>query len=526
MMPAAGRRTAIYVRVSTTKESQKDSPEHQEANCREKARQLDLDILEGFVYEDRDTGTNIISRPAIQQLLQDAKRRAFDVVIFAALSRFSRDALDSLSLKKKLVDMLGIRLISLEEGFDSLHNHDELKFQIISAVNQTLSQQISFSSRRGIRQSALKGNFTGSIAPYGYRKAVIGERKSLVPDEETRSVIELIFKLYTADQLGEKEIVKRLNEQLRIPSPKGGLWGISSVQRILQNEAYTGRNVFNKYETTLVYHDEDDLTNRSKKLIQREKHKWERAHEPNTHEAIIDDHLFDLAQKIRAQRSGGKQGGARHKKNVFAGFIHCAHCGSSMVSMKSQGRHADQEYRYLICSKRRRQGDLGCLNSFHLPYLPFKEDVLTALSEQLRAAGSSESFYDRYKDSIMPDTSAADRQEQSLLKQIERSRSLLLALRKERAQGTIDERQYEYERASCEQELSHYERRLRELHQETDRQMDRERLMAYIQGAIGKLLALEFEEGEFEALRLTLKRLIARITVSRDGTVHIRTAFA
>ncbi|MFD2880423.1 recombinase family protein [Paenibacillus rhizoplanae] len=83
------------------------------------------------------------------------------------LSHFSRDTLDSLNLK---VDALGIRLISIEEDFDSLKDNDELKFQIISAVNQKLSEQFSLSSKRGIRQSALKGNFTGSVAPFGYRK--------------------------------------------------------------------------------------------------------------------------------------------------------------------------------------------------------------------------------------------------------------------------------------------------------------------------------------------------------------------
>lgn len=55
------RSTAIYIRVSTTKESQKYSPEHQEMLCQENARTLDLDVQ--FTYEDRDTGTNIIKRP-------------------------------------------------------------------------------------------------------------------------------------------------------------------------------------------------------------------------------------------------------------------------------------------------------------------------------------------------------------------------------------------------------------------------------------------------------------------------------
>ncbi|MDQ0194575.1 hypothetical protein [Paenibacillus wynnii] len=51
------------------------------------------------------------------------------------------------NIKRILVDALGIRLISIEEGFDSFKDNDELKFQIISAVNQKLSEQISPSSK-------------------------------------------------------------------------------------------------------------------------------------------------------------------------------------------------------------------------------------------------------------------------------------------------------------------------------------------------------------------------------------------
>jgi len=238
--------TAIYVRVSTTKASQKDSPEHQRGLCEEKARTMDLDVH--YTYEDRDTGTSIVGRVEIQKLIEDAKNKYFGTVIFASLSRFSRDTLDSLNLKRILVDALGIRVISIEEGFDSLKDNDELKFQIISAVNQKLSEQISLSSKRGIRQSALKGNYTGSIPPYGYKKVVLDNKKTLVPDEDTMHVVKLIFDLYTARKMGDKAITNYLNNDSEIPSPKGGIWGITTIQVILKNEVYTGENVFSKHE--------------------------------------------------------------------------------------------------------------------------------------------------------------------------------------------------------------------------------------------------------------------------------------
>ncbi|UYL93695.1 serine recombinase [Paenibacillus phage vB_PlaS-5/A] len=89
---------AIYVRVSTTKESQKDSPEHQKWACIEHCKQIDLDTADLIIYEDRDTGTSIVARPQIQEMISDAQKGLFNTILFSSLSRFSRDALDSIKV--------------------------------------------------------------------------------------------------------------------------------------------------------------------------------------------------------------------------------------------------------------------------------------------------------------------------------------------------------------------------------------------------------------------------------------------
>lgn len=526
-------RTAIYVRVSTNKESQKDSPEHQEAVCREKARQLNLNVLEDYIYEDRDTGTNIMGRPAILQLIRDVKQNKFDVVIFASMSRFSRDALDSISLKRALVNTLGIRLISLDEGYDSFIHDDELKFQIISAVNQKLSEQISFSSRRGIRQSALKGNFIGSIAPYGYKKVTIKDKnkdlKTLAIIEEHAEIVRLIFQLYTAHKMGEKQIVNYLNEEKKVPSPKNGLWGITTIQRILQNEAYTGVNVFGKYETKTVYNDVQDLSNRSKRLVQRDESLWERSHNPITHDPIISKEVFDLAQEIRLQRGGGKRGGIRNNKNLFAGLIYCAQCGTAMVSMKSKSRSTNKsgkEYRYLICSRRRRLGDAGCNNNFWLPYHPFKQDLLSSISDQIGDISSVETLFAKYKDLIQIDKKDSEKQIAQLEKSIEINRHLLFELRKEKMEGTIDDKQYEYERKKYELAISQSEHKLNELRRDLDKKNDLQELYDDIKDSLDDLLTLNFDDTEeFDELKLIIRKLINNITVDRNGNISVRTTF-
>ncbi|WP_035300393.1 recombinase family protein [Brevibacillus thermoruber] len=520
-------RAAVYVRVSTTKESQKDSPEHQVGICREKARLLNIIQPDDLVYEDRDTGTSIVDRPAIKKLVADAQKGFFQVVIFASLSRFSRDTMDSLMLKRTLVDSLKIRLISIDENYDSYIDNDEFKFQIFAAVNQKQSELISLSSRRGIRQSALKGNFTGSIAPYGYRKAIIGNRKTLVPDEQEKEIVKLIFQLYTANKMGEKAIVTYLNGK-NIPSPKGGNWGVTSVQRILQNEVYTGANVFSKYEVVKV-HSIDDLHNRKKVLVQRDKSLWERSIQEPTHEPIIDKDLFLQAQQIREMRGGGKRGGVRNKVNVFAGFIKCKHCGSAMVSMKSNNsnrKRDGKEYRYLICSKRRRQGDAGCHNNYWLPYYEFRDELINDIADKLQSITSAQQLFETHKGLIQINTTTSEREIAEQENKINKYREALYSLRKAVLDGEIDEKQFHYEKAQFEKEIKQYESRLNELQKTLNKRDNLMELYDEVMESLEELLTLTYdEEDEFDELRLILMKLIQQILVEKDGNITIKTTF-
>lgn len=515
--------TAIYVRVSTTKETQKDSPEHQRGLCEEKARVAALDVQ--YYYEDRGTGTSIVAREEIQRLIRDARNKQFGNVIFASLSRFSRDTLDSLNLKRILVDALGIRVISIEEGYDSFKDNDELKFQIISAVNQKLSEQISLSSKRGIRQSALKGNFTGSIVPYGFSKIQHDNRKLLIPNEESAQIVKTIFELYTRHKMGEKAIVHHLNNELEIPSPKGGLWGITSIQRMLTNEVYVGQNVFCKYEKKVVYNDINNMADRSRKQIKREESKWERSAE-RTHEPIIDDETFQAAQEIRLQRGGGKRGGVRNKANVFAGMIFCKHCNASLVMSKSKGRSAhtqDREYRYLICSTRRRQGERGCDNNLWIPYFDFRDTIIAELSNKMKLLINIEHHVSNFdgQGMLLNGQVNHEKEKKKLEKKIDANRKLLFELRKQSMQGEIDKEQFEFEKEMYENEIATFKSKLEMSTSLMNEQVDLEKLRDRIREALTSLANLNIQQ--IDEMSLTLSKLVEKLVVSGDGVVEIHT---
>lgn len=502
---------AIYVRVSTTKEAQKFSPEHQRMDCEEKAKQLNLTVGDSYIYLDRDSGTSIIGRPAIQNLIEDARKGYFKNILFSSLSRFSRDTYDSLGLKRILVDTLGLRVVSLDENYDSHFDDDEFKFQIFSAVNQKLSEQISISSRRGIRQSGMKGNFLGTIAPYGYDKVNLEDKKTIVPNEQA-ALVQLIFDMYINKKMGEKAITNYLNEQ-SIPAYKGGKWGITSIQRILTNEVYTGKNIFNKYTVVKVYNDINNMSDRSKKLVQRTKDQWEDSGKI-THEAIITDEIFRKAQDIRLERGGGKRGGVRNKVNVFAGIIKCKHCNSSMVIMKSKGKEYD--YRYLVCSRRRRQGEGGCINDNWIPYYDFRGQLIASLSKRLREkikSGRSISITKKIRE-------GEEKRINKLEKQVQDNRRFLFEIRKQKLNGELDDAQYEFEKVQYEKEIKDCQDKLLKMKLDFEKKQDDFEQVKNISLSLDELSDLN-QFTNVDKANMLLKKLVSQILVDKDNNIEI-----
>lgn len=409
-----------------------------------------------------------MGREDMQALIEDAKKGYFKTVIFSSLSRFSRNTADALTFKELLVDALGIRMISVEENLDSDIDKDNMKFILFSMMNEKYAHDISLSARRGIRMSAKKGNFTGSIAPFGYKKVQINNRKTLEIVDKHAAIVRKIFELYINENMGEKKITNFLNDYL-IPSPKGGVWGITTIQRILQNEAYTGRNVYSKYTVKKVYEDLNNLQNRKRKLVQKDPEKWERNDNKNWDE-IIPDEMFRKAQEIRFKRSGGKRGNGVHTAvvNPLAGIIKCFHCGSNFVSMKSGKKGKDgKEYRYLICSTRRRKGVSGCENGLWIPLESYMDELIRNTKEKLAQFISviniEEKIEKELNDSkhrpvveIKPQK-MSDMIEEEILK----NRRYLFSLRKDLKNNEIDEEQFEFEKEETEKEIEKLQKQLK-----------------------------------------------------------------
>jgi site-specific DNA recombinase len=258
------------------------------------------------------------------------------------------------------------------------------------------------------------------------------------------------------------------------------------------------------------------MHDRQRKQVHIESEKWERT-SFKTHDAIIDPELYKKAQEVRLIRGGGQRGGRKTYVNVFAKLITCSHCGSAMVTMAGKGK---EKYRYLLCSKRRRQGATGCANNKWIPYYNFRDDVITWISQSLTNVIDSEARADVAAKNAKIVEIDFERDSKKLIKIIDDNRKFLFEIRKRNMRGEIDDSQYEFEKKMYEDEIKEAESRLSLLTKKVHGLNNRDKLRDAIRDNLNELKSLNNYENT-EITRMILSRLIEKIVVDKEGNIDI-----
>lgn len=105
-------RVAIYARVSTDEQN----VETQLLPLREYAKTVSEDEVREFV--DEGVSGSKTSRPALDRLMKDVRRKRVSALIVARFDRLSRSVLHLLQTLEEF-RARGVRVVSLAEGFDS-----------------------------------------------------------------------------------------------------------------------------------------------------------------------------------------------------------------------------------------------------------------------------------------------------------------------------------------------------------------------------------------------------------------------
>ncbi len=147
-------RVALYARVSTTDQS----TESQLLDLRRYVSERGWNIFNEYVDEGI-SGTKD-SRPALNELMNDAKKRRFDVVLVWRFDRFARST-KHLILALEEFKNLGIDFVSYQENIDTSSPLGSAIFTIISAVAQLERDIIAERVKAGLRKARENGKRLG-----------------------------------------------------------------------------------------------------------------------------------------------------------------------------------------------------------------------------------------------------------------------------------------------------------------------------------------------------------------------------
>lgn len=168
------KRAGLYVRVST--EDQRTDLQERQLKAYVERRGWKLHKI----YRDKISGATV-SRPGLDELLKDCRRRAIDVVVVWKFDRFAR-SLKTLISGLELCRALGIDFVSVTEAVDTSVPAGEMLFQMIGAVAQFERSLIGERVRAGIDNARKKGIVLGRPALRVLNRKEVGDLRGMRQD--------------------------------------------------------------------------------------------------------------------------------------------------------------------------------------------------------------------------------------------------------------------------------------------------------------------------------------------------------
>ena len=301
-------KAVIYARYSSSAQRE-ESIEGQVKECTTFAERNGYTII--GTYADRAISGTTDNRPQFQKMIEDSKRKLFDVVIVWKLDRFARNRYDSARYKNQL-KRNGVKLISATEVI-SPGAEGILLESVLEGYAEYFSEDLKEKVVRGMSLNAEKCVWNGGVLPIGY---TLDLDKHLQPNPDTAPVVLEAFKMYDQGQT-VTEILDFLKSK-GITTTKGTSVNYGTIQRMLNNRRYIGEYTF------------QDITI------------------PDGIPAIIPQDLFDRVQDRLAKNRKAPARAKAVENYLLTTKLFCGHCGTAMHGESGKARNGSI-HRYYKC---------------------------------------------------------------------------------------------------------------------------------------------------------------------------------
>jgi DNA invertase Pin-like site-specific DNA recombinase len=151
-----GKRAAIYVRVSTDKQT----VENQVHELHQIAERRGWEVVEQYSDAGISGAKSRDSRPGLDQMLKDASKRRFDVAMAWAIDRLGRSLIDLLGTIQTL-EACGVDLYLDQQSIDTTTPSGRLMFQVTGAFAEFERSMIRQRVNAGLKRAVEAGKTLG-----------------------------------------------------------------------------------------------------------------------------------------------------------------------------------------------------------------------------------------------------------------------------------------------------------------------------------------------------------------------------
>lgn len=385
-------RVTFYARVSTTRDEQENSIEHQiEFFTDMIQKQPNWTFVNGYI--DRVRGENAENRANFMRMIQDGKAGEFDLILTKEVSRFARNTVDSLTYTRDLL-RAGVGVFFQNDNICTIDTDSEFRLTIMASMAADEVRKLSERVRWGHKRSIESGKVLGNNRIFGYDKV----NCRLVVNENEAEMVRMIFELYSTGDYSTRKIEQLLFER-GYRGRNGTRIHHNTISGIIQNPKYKGYYCGNKVKIT-------DYRTKEQRFLPKDEWIMYKDESGETVPALVSEELWEKCNLIFKERSTAIKS-KEHSfkdKSIFTGKVWCAvHDKPYWRTSFSNSRLSGNPTYQWICGEKRRFGAKTCasiaimehelysmLGNIYQSLMDNIEDYIRTFMEAYRSTSQSE----------------------------------------------------------------------------------------------------------------------------------------
>lgn len=341
-------RVTFYARVSSDSDEQLNSLDNQVHYYKDLISKNEAwTYCPGYVDEGI-SGISTRHREHFNQMIDDAERGDFDIIITKEISRFARNTLDSIQYTRRLLSA-GVGVFFQNDNINTFDEDSELRLSIMSSIAQDELRKLSSRVRFGHQQAIKSGVVLGNSRVFGYTK----RDGRLIVDPEQAEMVKALFELYATGRYSMKQIEQIFFDK-GYRNTKGNRILHNTLSGIISNPKYKGYYVGNKVKVV-------DMFTKKQKFLPPEEWVMFKDETGEIVPAIVSEELWDAANEVLRKRSDdvkSRKGICNHP-NLLTGKLICTHCGQPYYRRAVKDRKGGTDSVW-ICSGKIKNGAESC----------------------------------------------------------------------------------------------------------------------------------------------------------------------